>query len=1055
MKKRNIMTVINQFPVDLTGTSARNLIRNEERTMPTQETKIFVPSGGAFYADTLVLFDKDTGRRLQPLTDYKCLHLHEEGSLDSGKQVCWIIYILNNTISKIKYDYQVIGGHYNDVYPTIKSLIDNTDFEQLNKISWGTQVYGKPEVYPAAAHKHPGHEFGDWNRFHVALNNIYHAILHKDTAAWQSVYDYIDGVVSSGLSNLEPNDKYYTKEQITSVIANALLPYQTKEGASNATQSLSTIESDINAFKNAVNLLTASLSEKIAGLTTSTNNTTRELSELISSISTNLNRTISSNNSTIETKLQEHANAIAAFNNNLSNAINSFSNSSRTNNTELTTTVTNLVNEGISAFKAQQVVELTAIMNQARAANNNSAAAQDKAAALERIITNISAASDTQSRLITELNNTLANLSSSTNSSTSDLTTKINKANEEIDKINKKQFMTLSKDKGNLLELRNDGMYYGIQAPPNLSNLYVDAIGGDDNNPGTRERPFKTLDKALWVTPSALSNTIWLKYIPLEKDADVCYYLSTRYDLKAHRVINVYDDPYHETQEWRDFYNNVAHGVGYSWEYNKFHRAAIRLKPVTISHGGRQLTGISGFYLNDVGNALLHLMNIEIFAEQHQNLAEVHPYSEFSSFVYGYGSMLFESVGFFKTIRDHDVSDWGVTRTSNVTDTFYDPRFNQLYMTWNHRNLKTGQWKFYNTIFGYAGEMEGSRRRTGRPKVANIFRSTTQKIQAPEYAMTFKKWQESFIPLHDAPLTTVTFSDAWVINPDISTTPPFSNLTNMFVRSYGLWKAKYVNGIPINISSNFDPYTEDTGTASLLQKSIYLQAHKPGDLIGTTRWAANEQDVINQIGYGQWRKAYQSEGNTTSRIIVPWLRVVSLRDPACFGGCIATYSFKNSNIPTTFREGRNTGQIWTTYNTNLVTPSDAGKQITISGHNSEVASNVTYEEYVIHTWRAKHGQSYYWPDEALRIVRFWKHTFTFHLGPDYINNPNIVWYAFIRDDFTNNEDANYRTPELNEWGINIGTNTITVTVTVREYFVNSGASRKFSSGTIYLGAYYK
>lgn len=55
----------------------------------------------------------------------------------------------------------------------------------------------------------------------------------------------------------------------------------------------------------------------------------------------------------------------------------------------------------------------------------------------------------------------------------------------------------LSEDNGNLIEWRDDGLYYGIQAPRNISTLYIHANEGNDSNPGTRDRPLRTINAAL------------------------------------------------------------------------------------------------------------------------------------------------------------------------------------------------------------------------------------------------------------------------------------------------------------------------------------------------------------------------------------------------------------------------------------------------------------------------------------------------------------------------------------------------------------------------------
>ena len=55
----------------------------------------------------------------------------------------------------------------------------------------------------------------------------------------------------------------------------------------------------------------------------------------------------------------------------------------------------------------------------------------------------------------------------------------------------------LSPDRGNLLESRGNGLYYGVEAPADTSNLYVSSSKGDDKNAGTREAPLRTIVEAM------------------------------------------------------------------------------------------------------------------------------------------------------------------------------------------------------------------------------------------------------------------------------------------------------------------------------------------------------------------------------------------------------------------------------------------------------------------------------------------------------------------------------------------------------------------------------
>ena len=77
---------------------------------------------------------------------------------------------------------------------------------------------------------------------------------------------------------------------------------------------------------------------------------------------------------------------------------------------------------------------------------------------------------------------------------------------------NKKVQIRLSQSDSNLLTMRPDGLYYGQFAPPDVRNQFVDAINGDDNNPGSLQKPLKTITKAIQRIPSrSISNTICLK----------------------------------------------------------------------------------------------------------------------------------------------------------------------------------------------------------------------------------------------------------------------------------------------------------------------------------------------------------------------------------------------------------------------------------------------------------------------------------------------------------------------------------------------------------------
>ena len=70
---------------------------------------------------------------------------------------------------------------------------------------------------------------------------------------------------------------------------------------------------------------------------------------------------------------------------------------------------------------------------------------------------------------------------------------------------------------GNLLSLRDDGLYYGTKAKPNLEILFVDAVNGVDQNPGevqgagTRAKPLKTVHYAVSLGEQGTERYVYLR----------------------------------------------------------------------------------------------------------------------------------------------------------------------------------------------------------------------------------------------------------------------------------------------------------------------------------------------------------------------------------------------------------------------------------------------------------------------------------------------------------------------------------------------------------------
>jgi hypothetical protein len=63
----------------------------------------------------------------------------------------------------------------------------------------------------------------------------------------------------------------------------------------------------------------------------------------------------------------------------------------------------------------------------------------------------------------------------------------------------------------NSIVLTTDGIYSGSVATAGMYNIYIDATAGDDNNPGTRLLPMRTIAKAVNTGPSGIDRNLLLK----------------------------------------------------------------------------------------------------------------------------------------------------------------------------------------------------------------------------------------------------------------------------------------------------------------------------------------------------------------------------------------------------------------------------------------------------------------------------------------------------------------------------------------------------------------
>lgn len=207
----------NVYPKDLTMSLASNHVEREKKLFTGAEDRIFVPDGGPFFSQSLIIKDNN-GKVLKPQVEYQLLYLNEGATIESGRDVVTVINVLKSTIPYVMLDYRVVGGGYGNTVNAIIQEITKAGPIQKN-VDWNVNVFGKPVQFPPAPHYHTPDSFSDWKMIYTQLEGMRKAILVGDDPSWESHYNYIDRVINALEQNFNGTlNNYATKSFVSGAI---------------------------------------------------------------------------------------------------------------------------------------------------------------------------------------------------------------------------------------------------------------------------------------------------------------------------------------------------------------------------------------------------------------------------------------------------------------------------------------------------------------------------------------------------------------------------------------------------------------------------------------------------------------------------------------------------------------------------------------------------------------------------------------------------------------------------------------------------------------------
>lgn len=206
-----------RYALDLTGINPDNLIVGEVKPMVGTVNRVLAPTYAPFYSESVRVYDALTNQQLTKDVQFKCVELIQDATLRTGKEVCQLILLTDQSVSSIRYDYQCMGGP-NQFDPSVLLNLWTQATQDNRPVAWGN-VLNKPYSYPPSLHNHLVSELYGFEPVVVELERIRNAIALSNVPAFESLIDWVkqyikETVTEQEIIDSQPVQKYVTFERL-------------------------------------------------------------------------------------------------------------------------------------------------------------------------------------------------------------------------------------------------------------------------------------------------------------------------------------------------------------------------------------------------------------------------------------------------------------------------------------------------------------------------------------------------------------------------------------------------------------------------------------------------------------------------------------------------------------------------------------------------------------------------------------------------------------------------------------------------------------------------
>lgn len=181
--------LIYKYPLDLSGVSSTNFVSSEPHVLPVGDFRPIVPNNGAYYGDTLEVYD-GSGTLLSVNVDYKKAQFYQAPTIESGKEVYTAIVITNSSLSTVTLKYQVVGGDYSFSVKALRETLSAIELDSRT-VDWKNLI-DIPDAFPPSPHLHSAGDVYGFEYLVDILEQIRRAILIGNEASLVSIIGRID-----------------------------------------------------------------------------------------------------------------------------------------------------------------------------------------------------------------------------------------------------------------------------------------------------------------------------------------------------------------------------------------------------------------------------------------------------------------------------------------------------------------------------------------------------------------------------------------------------------------------------------------------------------------------------------------------------------------------------------------------------------------------------------------------------------------------------------------------------------------------------------------------